>query len=474
MARRGVVGTQGPPCPFAGCPGRTAAGGVPSGLVKDTATGPSFRCDVCERVFGPAPDKCLKGLRRIHRPIILPAILDTYYTRSLTEVAKGYGVLRPTLYSWMRRVLKHRDDVAQVLTHQFGLDDRDVAACLGNCVRGASSDASSADDAISRSAPMAQARDQQPRVFISYVHEDMEQVIRLCHELKAEGLDVWRDEERLRPGTRWGETIRNEIRDSDFFLACFSDSYATRDHTYMNEELTVACDRMRVSRRDLTWLLPVRLSECDVPAFPIGPGGETLRDLQFADLWDDWAGRVRRLLLALLPRRTERADSISRLPHPVVSHSRLTDLPGFSGCQHTVVGADGGVAIGEVHRDSFAPFETGHVGPSLGLGPKGCVVYSRDSFSRRIRELEELAGGGDIGAAEEANGLLVLYDVQGIEGPSLRVRVPARVQSILAPGTAVSVIGLRDRLLICRRSDGDRLLQEASRGYLQDEDAGSV
>lgn len=83
-------------------------------------------------------------------------------------------------------------------------------------------------------------------VFISYVHEDSDQVDGLCAVLEAAQIPYWRDRKDLGPGDSWKAQIRAAIRDGSLvFLACFSDSSRARDKSYMNEELALAIDEFR-------------------------------------------------------------------------------------------------------------------------------------------------------------------------------------------------------------------------------------
>jgi len=136
--------------------------------------------------------------------------------------------------------------------------------------------------------------------FVSYVHDDAEPVARLCAELQAGGVKLWLDRHDLFPGVRWQDAIRSAIESGTFFLACFSLNATRRSRTYMNEELLIAVDELRIRSRDRAWFLPVIFSACDIPAIPIG-AGETLRSIQHVDLEKDWARGVQNLLRVLKP-----------------------------------------------------------------------------------------------------------------------------------------------------------------------------
>jgi hypothetical protein len=76
-------------------------------------------------------------------------------------------------------------------------------------------------------------------VFISYVRENQGVVDRLCSDLKAAGIEVWLDRERIRPGQRWQLAIRTAIEEGMFFIACFSDEYRQRTVSYMKFQFRV-------------------------------------------------------------------------------------------------------------------------------------------------------------------------------------------------------------------------------------------
>jgi TIR domain-containing protein len=136
------------------------------------------------------------------------------------------------------------------------------------------------------------------RVFVSYVREDLAIVNRLVAALRNAGYEVWIDHTELLPGMRWKSAIRDAIAAGDYFLACFSPRY-WKSETFMNEELTIAVERLRLMPRDRTWFIPVMLATCVLPDHPIGPG-ETIADsLQFVDLSTDWPGGLRRIIAAL-------------------------------------------------------------------------------------------------------------------------------------------------------------------------------
>ena len=121
-------------------------------------------------------------------------------------------------------------------------------------------------------------------VFISYVSEDSKMVGSLANTLRSIGINVWLDRDKLFGGMRWKSEIKKAIRDGMYFLACFSDNYSKKPSSYMNEELLLAVDEIRLKPFDNTWFIPIRLTNCSIPEIPIG-AGSTLRDLQWIDLF---------------------------------------------------------------------------------------------------------------------------------------------------------------------------------------------
>ena len=130
------------------------------------------------------------------------------------------------------------------------------------------------------------------KVFVSYVEENRDEVLRLIDVIEPFTNLVYRTKKDIKPGERWKNSIKNAIDGGSFFIACFSQEYYERDSTYMNAELTIAIDALRERHIDQAWFIPVKLNECEIPDRSIG-GGETLRDLQYIELHKDWDVGIR-------------------------------------------------------------------------------------------------------------------------------------------------------------------------------------
>jgi len=149
-------------------------------------------------------------------------------------------------------------------------------------------------------------------------------VERLARTLSAYGIQVWLDREQLRPGERWAAAIQHAIEAGAFYIACFSTQYAMRSRTYMNEELTVAIDELRLRPTNRAWFVPVLLDDCDVPDRSIG-AGETLRSLQWLKLHENWEQGVARLLAVIQPGSERIHELATELDSPS-ARARITAL----------------------------------------------------------------------------------------------------------------------------------------------------
>jgi formylglycine-generating enzyme required for sulfatase activity len=137
-----------------------------------------------------------------------------------------------------------------------------------------------------------------PHVFLSHVREDAERVERLAADLEARGIQTWIDRHKIKPGERWEKAIEDAIRSGTFFVACFSHAYAARTRSYMNEELLLAIEEVRLRPDEASWFIPIRLDNCEISDRRIGPG-LSIRSFQWLDMFPDWARSVERLAEAI-------------------------------------------------------------------------------------------------------------------------------------------------------------------------------
>jgi hypothetical protein len=161
-------------------------------------------------------------------------------------------------------------------------------------------------------------------VFLSYVRENSAQAERLASDLEALGIRVWVDRRNLTPGERWRDAIRNAIRAGDLFVACFSRDYSLRDRSHMNEELTLAIEELRIRPTHRAWFVPAILDDGEVPDRTIH-AGESLRDLQWVSLAEDWENGVAQIAAAA---RRNRQAPPKAPPKPSSDAGRSSTLAG--------------------------------------------------------------------------------------------------------------------------------------------------
>ena len=137
-------------------------------------------------------------------------------------------------------------------------------------------------------------------VFLCHSSGDKERVRQLYHQLTADGVRCWFDEEDLLPGQDWESEISKAIRRCRFVLACISNSSISKTG-YVQKELRLALDVAGEQPDGSTFLIPVRLEECEIP--------DRLNRWQAADLFKpETYTRLRRAL------RPEKSGGASEPP----------------------------------------------------------------------------------------------------------------------------------------------------------------
>jgi hypothetical protein len=141
-----------------------------------------------------------------------------------------------------------------------------------------------------------------PQVFIAHVREDAASAERLARNLEEAGFNPWTDARKLLPGQNWPRAIENAIENSDFFVACFS-THAVSKKGGFQAELRYGLDCARHVPLDEIFVVPARLDECRMPR-------SIQREIQYIDLFPDWARGARRMAAMMrreLARRARRA-----------------------------------------------------------------------------------------------------------------------------------------------------------------------
>ena len=135
-------------------------------------------------------------------------------------------------------------------------------------------------------------------VFIAYAKEDRREARKLYRALKSEGLEPWMDEHNLLPGQNWARAIERAVELSDYVVACFSGRSAAK-RGFFHAELRYALDVAACVPLDEIFLIPARLTDCDVPL-------QIARRTQYIDLFPEWEAGIRALVNVMNRPKPER------------------------------------------------------------------------------------------------------------------------------------------------------------------------
>jgi TolB-like protein/tetratricopeptide (TPR) repeat protein len=98
-------------------------------------------------------------------------------------------------------------------------------------------------------------------VFLSYASQDSEAALRICHALRAAGIEVWFDQSELRGGDVWDQKIRREVHDCALFIPVISANTASRHEGYFRLEWDLADQRTHRMARDRAFIVPVCIDD---------------------------------------------------------------------------------------------------------------------------------------------------------------------------------------------------------------------
>lgn len=102
------------------------------------------------------------------------------------------------------------------------------------------------------------------KVFLCHASEDKTQVGEIYRKLKDHGYRPWLDSEDLIGAQDWDAEIQKAVRASDVVAVCLSDSSIMKTG-YVQKEIRVALDAADYHPDGQMFILPLRLSDCDIP-----------------------------------------------------------------------------------------------------------------------------------------------------------------------------------------------------------------
>ena len=106
------------------------------------------------------------------------------------------------------------------------------------------------------------------RIFISYAHQDAQQIRLLALAYKAQGVDYFYDRDSLAPGDVYEEKIFDYIDSSDLFVLCWSKNAAASDYVAKEKGRALLRAYPQLSQRDATLkICPISIEpRADLPS----------------------------------------------------------------------------------------------------------------------------------------------------------------------------------------------------------------
>ena len=133
------------------------------------------------------------------------------------------------------------------------------------------------------------------RVFLSYASQDRPAVRELYQRLKTEGwIDPWLDEEKLTFGQHWTSVIEDALDAADVVLIFLSKNSVQKEG-FIQRELNYAWEISLEKPRNVIFLIPFRLDDCEVPRY--------LRSRQWGDYFGEKKESTYQTLLRSLQAR---------------------------------------------------------------------------------------------------------------------------------------------------------------------------
>lgn len=141
--------------------------------------------------------------------------------------------------------------------------------------------------------------DAKKHVFLSYCRDNQAEVQRLRDDLITAGETVWWDQD-IHPGQDWKFEIRQAMQSAYAVVLCLSKETAAHANSGIYPEAANAINFYREYPPGSIFLIPVRLSPCNIPSVEID-ATKTLDRLQCQDLFpsENYAAGFNRLLAAI-------------------------------------------------------------------------------------------------------------------------------------------------------------------------------
>jgi WD40 repeat protein len=120
-------------------------------------------------------------------------------------------------------------------------------------------------------------------IFLSYCRDNTGMAKKLRDELIDAGHMVWWDQD-IPKGRDWRHEIRDAMQQAYAVIVCFSREVEQRDQSGIYPEIAMAIEVYRMLPPNSIYLIPVRLSDCELPSVRINDASY-LDSLQCVDLY---------------------------------------------------------------------------------------------------------------------------------------------------------------------------------------------
>ena len=122
----------------------------------------------------------------------------------------------------------------------------------------------------------------QPQIFLAHASEDKPEVEKIYKRLENKGYKPWMDKKDLLPGQNWREETPKAIKQSQIFIALFSQISVSKQG-YMQKELRLALNHYAQMPPGKIFLIPLKLDDCEIPPLQLPELGMNLQDLHWLD-----------------------------------------------------------------------------------------------------------------------------------------------------------------------------------------------
>lgn len=159
-------------------------------------------------------------------------------------------------------------------------------------------------------------------IYISHTREQSTAVRRLRTDLTSRGYSIAVNRHTVPAGERVQPAIERAMAAASRCLFCFS-AKPGGPAEYETRDVEAAAAHVRQQSEGQPWLLPVKLTACDIP--PLEIGGIQVDELAAIELDDDFTEGLERLLSAL-PAAPEEGNALPKAGAAAEGASNPTEL----------------------------------------------------------------------------------------------------------------------------------------------------